>query len=275
MNTITTHNCAKLKLSIFYLPISIGLIILFLLYKKNAINVNSYIQIQKDSFFYLNAKLSQYPITEYNLSEVGNTLVNFSFLSILVIYAPKIWESVLSGSVFGIIFSCILKKIFAVPRPAAVFDNNSFVIIGKTLRGCNSLPSGHSITIFTTLTILLIAFMPKKLYYKILWCLLILLTGLLLVFTRVAIGAHYPLDVIAGSIIGYISAILGILINKKYNIWTWINNKKYYPIFILTFLIFCILLIIKILNENLIIFDISLVCLIISIYKITTVYVKK
>ncbi|MEN2399188.1 phosphatase PAP2 family protein [Flavobacterium sp. MC2016-06] len=275
MNAITTHNCAKLKLSILYLPISLVLVILLLLYKRNAINVHSYIQIQKDSFFYLNAKLSQFPVIEYNLSEVGNTLVNFSFLSIFVVYAPKIWESLLSASIFALIFSCILKKIFAVPRPAAVFNNNSFVIIGKTLHGCNSLPSGHSITVFATLTILLIAFMPKKLNYKILWCSLVLIVGSMLVLTRVAIGAHYPLDVVAGSIVGYICALLGIFINEKYKIWAWVNNKKYYPIFILTFLIFCVLLVIKILNENLIIFDLSLVCLIISIYKITTVYVQK
>ncbi|MEO8238822.1 MAG: phosphatase PAP2 family protein [Flavobacterium sp.] len=275
MNTNISNNYSKLKLSLFYLPIFLIIAIVFFLYKHDALNVYSYIQIQKDCFFFLNSALSQYPSTQYNLSEIGNTLVCFSFLSIFIIYAPKIWESLLSTSFVALLFSCFLKKAFAVPRPSAAFGNNSFVIIGKKLCGHNSLPSGHSITVFMTLTILLYAFMPKKLKYKILWCSFIVITGLILVLTRVAIGAHYPLDVFVGSIIGYTLGLLGIFINQKYNLWTWISNKKYYPIVILAFLICCFLLIDKVINENLITFDLSLICLIISIYKITTVYVKK
>ncbi|MCT6716620.1 phosphatase PAP2 family protein, partial [Staphylococcus aureus] len=88
-----------------------------------------------------------------------------------------------------------------VPRPAAVFDNNSFTVIGKTLSGHNSLPSGHSITIFTILTVLLFSFMPKKLNYKIIWITTFTFAGLMIAFTRVGVGAHYPLDVIAGGIL--------------------------------------------------------------------------
>lgn len=162
-----------------------------------------------------------------------------------------------------------------MPRPAAVFDNNSFVIIGKALYGNTSLPSGHSITIFTTFTVLLFAFMPKQFNYKILCILLVIIIGLILVLTRVGVGAHYPIDVIVGSIIGYISGLLGIFISRQYKIGAWINSKKYYPIFILLFLICYSLLISEIINENLIIFYLALISLVVSLYKITTVYVKK
>lgn len=185
------------------------------------------------------------------------------------------WEGLISSSLVSCVICCSLKEIFAVPRPAAVLENNSFTIIGTKLCGRNSLPSGHSITVFTVLTVLMFAFMPQKLKYKILWVTFIIAEGLILAFTRVGVGAHYPLDVVIGGIIGYISALLGILINEKYKLWAWINNKKYYPIIVLFFLFCCVSLVIRMLDMNLTIFYLSLITLVISLYKIIDVYVKK
>ncbi|MFH7013965.1 phosphatase PAP2 family protein [Flavobacterium sp. FlaQc-52] len=275
MNSSIIYHYTKVKGTFFYLPLFLLISIALYLYTQDSLDAYSYAQIQKNTFFYLNSKLSQYPDLQSNLSETGDTLVAFSFLSLFVLYAPKVWEDLLSASLVGLLFSIVLKKIFAVPRPAAVFNTDNFVIIGKTLCGCNSLPSGHSITVFTTLTVLLLTFMPKKTIHKIVLCSFVLVLGLILVLARVAVGAHYPLDIIVGSIIGYISGLLGIFINQKYNIWSWINNKKYYPVFILMFITICFLMIYKEMHENLMIFSLSLVCLIISICKITTVYAKK
>jgi membrane-associated phospholipid phosphatase len=209
-----------------------------------------------------------------NLTQLGDALIFLSFLGIFIVYAPKIWESLISGLLASLLFSSILKNIFAIPRPAAVFDNNSFVIVGKKLSGFNSCPSGHSITVFTVLTVLLFAFMSQKLKYKITGFALLVITGLTIAFTRVGVGAHYPIDVITGSIIGYISGLAGIFISRKYKIWDWVNNKKYYPIFILLLLACCFILINKIINENLIIFYLSFISLIISLYIIIDVYAK-
>jgi membrane-associated phospholipid phosphatase len=275
INTNSINNYSKLKSSLFFLPLFFLITIVLFLYAQHALSVYKYVQIQKDCFYFLNATLSKFPSIVYNLTQFGDKLIFLSFLTIFIMYAPKIWEALLSASIVSAIFSIILKNIFAVPRPAAMFDNNSFVIIGETLSGFTSLPSGHSITIFTILAVLLFACMPQKWHYKILWILLIIITGLMLVFTRVGVGAHYPLDVIIGSIIGYISGLLGIFISQKYKIWNWINNKKYYPIFMLLFIICCVALINRIMNENLIIFYLSLISLLVSLYKIIYVYVKK
>jgi membrane-associated phospholipid phosphatase len=249
-------------------------IVLFL-YNHDSLHSDKYVQIQKGSFFFLNYNLGQFPNIIYNITQIGDASIFLSFLSIFILYAPKIWESLISASLVSLIFSRVLKYIFLVPRPAVVFDNNSFVIIGKTAVGHASLPSGHSITVFTTLTILLFAFMPEKLPYKILWVLFTIITGLIIAFTRVGVGAHYPLDVIIGSIIGYISGLTGIFISRKYKIWAWINNKKYYPIFILLMLICGISLISQIINENLIIFYLALISLFVPFYKIVYAFIKK
>ena len=275
MNKNVINNFSKLKAALFILPLFLLITIVLFLYNQDALSVARYIQVQKNCFFFLNSKLSEFPNILFNLTQFGDELIILSFLALFIVYAPKIWESLISASLVSAIFSVILKRIFAVPRPAAVFDNNSFVIIGKALTGHSSLPSGHSITVFTILTVLLFAFMPQKLKYKALWFLFIIMGGFILVFTRVGVGAHYPLDVIIGSVIGYISGLTGIFINEKYKIWSWVNNKKYYPIFILLFLISCISIISKIMNEHLIIFYFSLFSLVVSLYKIIYVYVKK
>ncbi|MBX2952204.1 MAG: phosphatase PAP2 family protein [Leadbetterella sp.] len=190
-------------------------------------------------------------------------------------YAPKIWEALLAGLLVSAVFSAVLKKLFAVPRPAAVLDHNTFIIMGKKLTGFNSLPSGHSITIFTVLTVLLFAFMPKKWEGKTLWVLFVVITGLILAFTRVGVGAHHPLDVISGSIIGYISGLSGIFISRKYKIGAWIGPKKYYPVFILLFLVCGGVLVTRIRNENLLVYYFSIISLAFSLYKIIQVYVQR
>ncbi|WP_293894988.1 phosphatase PAP2 family protein [Flavobacterium sp.] len=275
MNTNVIANFSKLRPSLFFLPLILLISIALFLYSQHALTVENYVLIQKKYFYFINSGLSQFPNTIYNLTQIGDALIFLSFLSILVLYAPKIWESLLSALLVCALFSRGLKDLFHVPRPAEAYDNNSFVIIGKALPGFSSLPSGHSITVFTIITILLFAFMPKKLNYKILWCFFIITIGLLFVFTRVGVGAHHPLDVITGGIIGYSCGLTGIFISRKYKIWNWINNKKYYPIFIALFLGGCIVLINKICNENLIIFYLALISLIVSLYKIIYVYVKK
>lgn len=275
LNAKVIANYSKLKPSLFILPLFfLGAIVLFLYY-RGALHVDQYIQIQKNSFIFLNSKLSEFPTIIVNLTQLGDELVLLSILSFFILCAPKIWESLVVASLVSCLTSTSLKTIFAIPRPAAVFDNNSFVIVGKALTGHSSLPSGHSITALTVLTVLLFAFLPKKKNYRILWFVFIISMGLILVFTRVGIGAHYPLDVVIGGIIGYISGLLGIFINEKYKIWTWVKPKKHYPIFILFFLICGITIIDRILNENLFIYYLALTSLLFSIYKIIQIYAVK
>lgn len=275
MNENASQNYTALKLSALYLPILLLILVVAFLYTQNALSAIPYTLIQKDLFLFLNAILSQFPSIQNNLTQLGDALIFSSFLGLFIIYAPKVWEALISASLVSVLFCSLLKKLFAVPRPAATFDNESFVIIGQTLNGHNSLPSGHAITIFTTLTVLLFAFMPKEIKYKCLWCFLIVALGMILVSTRIGVGAHYPIDVIVGSIIGYISGLIGIFINQKYKIWAWVSNRKYYPIFIVLFIICCSFLINKLVKDNLIIYYFSLASVLTSLYIITNVHVKE
>jgi membrane-associated phospholipid phosphatase len=274
INSNVIANYSKLKLSLFVLPFLLLIAITLFLFSQDALSVGGYIGVQKDFFYFINSKYAQFPHIIYNLTQIGDAMIFMSLLSVFILYAPKLWESLLSASIVSALLSSVLKKLFLIPRPAAVFDTDTFIIIGNKLVGHSSLPSGHSITFFTVLTVLLYAFMPKKLSSKIIWQFFIICIGLLLVFTRVGVGAHHPLDTINGAIIGYISGLIGIFISRKYKIWEWVNQVKYYPVFILLLSVCAVVTVNKINDENLFIFYITLLSLIISIIKISYVYIK-
>lgn len=275
MNKTVITNFTKLKYSLFILPMILLLSIFIFLYIHNALHENGYSSIQKEWFLTLNSQLAHYPLVMENLTELGDGLIILSFLTALLIYTPKVWESLITGIIISAFFTISLKKIFSIKRPAAAYINDNFTIIGDKLTGHNSFPSGHSITVFTVLTILLFAFMPTLLRHKIMWTTSICTIGLMLISTRIGVGAHYPIDVTTGAIIGYISGISGIIINAKYSLWSWISNRKYYPFFIALFAVSGIIVIAKILAINLIIFYLALFSLLISLYLIINLYVKK
>jgi membrane-associated phospholipid phosphatase len=277
LDAVVNDNFKKVKLGLLFSPFCLLCLVTFyfIFFNTGEGYVDGYVNIQKDLFFYLNGKLSEFPNLQFNLTQLGDVLIFFPFLTVFIVYAPKIWEALLSSAILSLLVSAILKKIFAMPRPAAIFENESFVIIGKILSGNTSLPSGHSIATFVVITILLFAFMPKRNKYKVIWSSFILMLGFIIAFSRVGVGAHYPIDVIVGSIIGYIVTVIGIQISNKVDWFAWISNKRYYPVFILSLIIWGGVIVAKILGDNLPVFYFSLFSLIISLCLITSTYVQK
>lgn len=255
--------------------IFLGLLFIYFLFVAKGNFNDSYINIQKDLFFVINNKLSQYTSLQFNLTQLGDVLISFSILSIFSIYASKLWEALITSALLTLLISSTLKEIFTIPRPAVIFDNDSFTIIGRTHRGLASLPSGHSIATFVVITILLYAFMPKKRNHKVLWVSFMIVIGLIISFSRVAVGAHFPLDVIIGSAIGFIIAFIGIVITNKFNWLGRVKSKTKHLIFLPLFVICIGLIIQKLFNTNLFIFYLSIFSLIITLCLNIIIYAKK
>ena len=141
---------------------------------------------------------------------LGNGWGVFALCFPLLIFAPRlVIAGACAGAVSGLM-SRALKVIIAEPRPPAVLDPETFIIIGRQLKSF-SMPSGHTITAFAIATALYFAIPPTK--RQPFWWLFAL--AVLAGVARVMVGAHWPADVFAGAAIGLFGGVIGAYMTTK------------------------------------------------------------
>ena len=137
----------------------------------------------------------------------------------------KLAQKVLFITVSSLTVNGIVKNIAKVPRP---FTKGVSCVRVDTATGY-SFPSGHTQGLSTWSTVF-------ALKYKKLW--LSILTGaviLLVAFSRLYLGAHYPSDVVVGMILGVGIAILGNILFDKIR-----DTRKLYLAILLIFVPFIV-----------------------------------
>jgi len=110
--------------------------------------------------------------------------------------------SLLMAAVFGNIIKFLIQR----PRPYRISPE----IIKLTSGGGYSFPSGHTTEVFVLLFALWPFFRNKFLR------LFLLVWALLIAYTRMAFGVHYPSDIIGGIVLAYTYVYLSERIIKKY-----------------------------------------------------------
>ena len=150
-----------------------------------------------------------------SLSLFGNGWACFALAFPLLIFSPRIFYAGLFSGLFTSILAKPVKLILNTPRPAGLIDPSTFHIIGDYLYQA-AMPSGHTTTAFAIATgIYLTIDWSKRIKFS--WIFILpILTGI----SRIAVGAHWPEDVLVGMSLGILSGILGAklarLINIKY-----------------------------------------------------------
>ena len=99
----------------------------------------------------------------------------------------------------GIIAAC-LKLTFHSPRPFTVLDHVRQLTVPSEP---NSFPSGHTASTLSIITIL--AWKLRE--HKIVAALLVVF-AVLVGFSRIYCGVHYPFDVLVGAIVGVVSGVV-------------------------------------------------------------------
>jgi membrane-associated phospholipid phosphatase len=120
--------------------------------------------------------------------------------------AYLLWVGLIAALLVGLAVQ-LGKPLLDILRPAAILSEGQIHIIGQTLR-YHSFPSGHSATAFVVAGILANV-LPKNLT----WWLVIGAT--IIAWSRVKVGAHWPTDVIFGSIIGWHLAYLATALANR------------------------------------------------------------
>ncbi|NWG31495.1 MAG: phosphatase PAP2 family protein [Rhodocyclaceae bacterium] len=137
------------------------------------------------------------------MTALGDTLPAFAILLPLVARRPDAAAAALITVLIAAIASHLLKYGLALPRPAAVLDSGLFHIVGPRLAG-RALPSGHSVAAFAVAalvgghTLAWRAWLPA------------IALAVLIALSRLAVGAHWPTDVLVGAAIGWLSGFAGL-----------------------------------------------------------------
>ena len=146
-----------------------------------------------------------------NLTVLGGTLAGLTLLAPLIGRRPDIIWSLALAAILAALWVHGLKDPIDHVRPPAAIPPELLHIIGPAHR-YSSFPSGHSTTIFTVAGIL-------SLYLRrsaLIW--LLAAAALLIAISRIAVGVHWPLDVLGGAFGGWLSAVLGTLLAQR---WRW------------------------------------------------------
>jgi len=145
-----------------------------------------------------------------SLTVFGDTLVALSLLLPLCGRYPRlVWAAVLAA-ILVTLWIQGLKSGFSLPRPAAVLGSSGLHIIGPELHS-RSFPSGHTATAFLLAAVLVLGLRPA-----LIWRWLIVIFALLIGLSRIAVGAHWPLDVLVGAASAWLIAGLALPLASRF-----------------------------------------------------------
>jgi membrane-associated phospholipid phosphatase len=173
----------------------------------------------KDLFLAWNAAAQWFPPFLWaGITNLGNTFGAFCLLAPTLAKRPRWAAAALLTAPFAGLFTHGIKRLLNLPRPAAVFPPEAFQLIDSTLL-VRSFPSGHSVTAFAAASILV--FCSRR---RLVW--LVLPVAMLVAFSRIAVGAHWPLDLLAGAVGGWATAALGCALSARWRFWENVRGQR-------------------------------------------------
>ena len=150
------------------------------------------------------------------LTLFGDTLVLLCWMSPLLLLRGRLVLGVVAAIPMGGMASVVFKRFFSAPRPGDVLPHDTFHVLGELLSG-HSFPSGHSITAFAAAGVVYACYSAERQSLKTLWLIVgALVLAMFVGLSRIAVGAHWPFDVVAGACIGWLSGLHGVWLTQKF-----------------------------------------------------------
>jgi len=131
----------------------------------------------------------------------------FAIVICLIYLLLRRWSracQLIAAFLFSALVAQVLKNLFSMPRPKQYFltGQYSYFIDGVTHIGFASFPSGHTTSVFAMATLLAIFDGNKK------GNILYLVAAVAVGYSRIYLGQHFLGDVLVGSFIGTLTAVL-------------------------------------------------------------------
>jgi len=146
---------------------------------------------------------------------MGDTGILWPMLLIFSITSMKTIYAVLAAVPMGGFLSVLLKKLFDSPRPSGLLELVDIHVIGPVLT-THSYPSGHTITIFAAISAIVLSYSIQAKLLGSIFKIGLFIFATVVGISRIMVGAHWPLDCLAGACVGWISGVTGIYLSRKY-----------------------------------------------------------
>lgn len=149
-----------------------------------------------------------------HVTVLGDALIALTlFLALVRRWPEVVWAGLLGGAL-TFLFVHGFKHGLPVPRPASLLSGEQFHIIGRVLL-TRSFPSGHAATVAMLAGVIILQLADR--WRMWLAAPLLAVVGLVSL-SRVVVGAHWPVDVLAGLTGGWLAAVGGVLWARR---WPW------------------------------------------------------
>ena len=155
----------------------------------------------------------------------GDALVLLAIALPILWYRPQWAWALLVAALVTTVATHTLKPWLDLPRPAAVIGADAITIIGPELRA-KAMPSGHAAAALTLAGALVPAMKSRSARVAV------LLFMTLIALSRVVVGAHWPMDVMAGALIGWMS---GMIVLRLTGERAWMTSRRAVAILALAF----------------------------------------
>ncbi len=163
-------------------------------------------------FLTLNALFATLPASLWQwLTVLGDERVTLTLALFLSRRHPGVFWSLICAALVAIAYARGLKPLIDAARPPAVMPSEAFRLIGEAHQR-QSFPSGHSVTAAVFFGVL--AYYAQRLRWRLSFILLATAAGL----SRVAVGVHWPVDVMAGLAGGAAAALIGVWLARR-SLW--------------------------------------------------------
>ena len=189
----------------FFLPPLVGLLLLLLI-----LFTDSNVQV----FLWLN-RVSQFAGSMFwiSLMTLGDGLVVCVLLLPFVRRKMELVWAMLLSWVLVTLWVQGLKFLIHTPRPLTLLSANDFHVIGAHYMS-KSFPSGHAATAAMFAAIFCLFFRQKWIRS------LVILLAVMIGFSRIAMGIHWPTDVLVGFLGGWLMAGLGYQLARRWRFGT-------------------------------------------------------
>lgn len=173
--------------------------------------------LKKEAFFLLlNIDLSDKADLFFKyFTNVGDGLSWLLWGSLIIVKKGKKYlPLLLSAVIFSTLLTQISKQVIYPdePRPLQAIADQNLVhyVSGVTVHSINSFPSGHTATAFTFVLVLALFSQSTK------WLILGFVAAILVAYSRIYLGQHFPLDVGAGMLVAVCTMALSVGVQKRF-----------------------------------------------------------